>query len=97
VLVEDLGDEEKRFGLTKESIQTDVELKLRLAGIRVLPNPEPPGFALVFVRATVSPSGVAATVKVSLKQLVRMVRNPAIATLATTWDESETIGRPSKL
>lgn len=40
VLVESLTDGAKGLGLTEEAIQTDVELKLRLAGIRIMTKEE---------------------------------------------------------
>ena len=40
VLVEDMTDDAKRLGLNTVQIQTDVELKLRLAGIKVLTKEE---------------------------------------------------------
>jgi hypothetical protein len=52
VVVEDLPDGAKLLGLTKESIQTDVELKLRLAGIRVVTQKEDlqlPGMPTLYV------------------------------------------------
>jgi len=40
VVIEDLGPEVERAGLTKQQLQTDVELRLRHAGIRVLTQQE---------------------------------------------------------
>ena len=40
VMVEDLDDDDKALELILETIQTDVELKLRLAGIRVMTKEE---------------------------------------------------------
>ena len=40
VQVEELDPEASRDGLTKKAIQADVELRLRRAGIRVLPKEE---------------------------------------------------------
>lgn len=38
IMINKIPDEFKRAGLTKEQIRTDIELKLRLAGIKVLPT-----------------------------------------------------------
>jgi hypothetical protein len=95
IVVEDLSEDEKRFGLTKGLIQTDVELKLRLAGIRVVPDAELPAFAVVHVTVIASPSGFAAAVEVALMQWVSLARNPSIGSLATTWKENEVIGKPN--
>jgi hypothetical protein len=40
VLVENLSDEARRDGLNEQDIQTDVGLKLRLAGVKVLTEAE---------------------------------------------------------
>jgi hypothetical protein len=85
VLVEDLSDSAKALGLERETIQTDVELKLRLAGMRVLSEEEgnnTPGNPSLYVNVRVVRS--AAAVAVELKQSVRSVRNGEL-TLGTTW------------
>lgn len=85
VVIEDLSDSAKALGLEKETIQTDVELKLRLAGIRVLSEQEnnnTPGSPSLYVNVRVVRS--AAAVAVELKQSVRLVRNGELA-LGTTW------------
>jgi len=67
VLVEDLP-EGARLGLTDETIQTDVELKLRLAGIRVVTREESfkqPGSPLFYVRVNLSDQARAASIEVS--------------------------------
>src|SRR5690349_8518843 len=55
VVVETLADAVKQDGLSAQDIQTDVELKLRLAGIKVLTQKENlamPGYPCLYVRAT---------------------------------------------
>jgi hypothetical protein len=52
VIVEPLPDEEKRDGLNAQDIRTDVELKLRLAGVKVLTEEEwyaAPGHPFLYV------------------------------------------------
>jgi hypothetical protein len=85
VLVEDLSDSAKALGLEKETIQTDVELKLRLAGMRVLSDEEDnntPGMPYLYVNVRVVRS--AAAVGVELRQSVRLARNGEPA-LGATW------------
>jgi len=84
VLVEDLPDGAKVLGLTKESIQTDVELKLRLAGMTVVTLEESnslPGrpYLYVFVNVTARPG--AARIDVSLHQDARLERDGQRVTL----------------
>jgi hypothetical protein len=43
VVVEDLGDDVEQAGLTRQQLQTDVELRVRQAGIRVLTRAEREG------------------------------------------------------
>lgn len=61
VLVEHLNPEAERDGLDKTTIQTDVELKLRQAGIQVLTGTEwlaEPGAPCLLVQAgTLPPNG----------------------------------------
>ncbi|HXW62876.1 MAG TPA: hypothetical protein VEJ45_09765 [Candidatus Acidoferrales bacterium] len=85
VLIEDLSDSAKALGLEKETIQTDVELKLRLAGIHILSEEEDnntPGAPSLYVNVRVVRS--AAAVAVELKQGVRLVRNGELSQ-GTTW------------
>ena len=79
VLVENLSDSAKRAGLEKNSIQTDVELKLRLAGIKVLTDEEwlyAPGDPYLYVNLTVVWAGgiCAYGIDVELKQTALLDR-----------------------
>lgn len=56
VLVEDIVPEVERAGLTRALIQTDVELKLRLAGIPVLVGLAGLGAPHLYVQVSVLPS-----------------------------------------
>lgn len=89
VLVEDLDDDAKAMGLTKDAIQTDVELKLRLAGMQVVPPEDGVTLPYLYVRVTVSDrSARAAYTEVRLHQNALLQRNGQIAYGATTWDKS---------
>ena len=85
VVVEDLKPEVEQAGLTKASIQTDVELKLRLAGIPILTDSDAP-FLLVDPQILRGSSGIwSFCIKVELGQKVFLSRAPAIGLLASTW------------
>ena len=89
VEVEDLSDGAKALGLSAETIRTDVELKLRLAGIRVVTEDEDlklPGMPSLYVIATVVNSSKAVSIIVELQQNVTLERNGQRAVGATTWD-----------
>jgi hypothetical protein len=83
-------------GLTDSTIgsliQTDVELKLRLAGIQVLTQAESqsaPGRPWLCLIATIQRSGQAPTyhynIGLELQQDVILVRNPSVTTRGPTW------------
>ena len=97
VMVADLRPEIERSGLSKTQIQTDVELKLRMAGIKVLSEEEylsVPGFPHLYVRI----AGFKAeairhyvfSVSVELMQEVYLVRTAPDFTEygAVTWSHS---------
>jgi hypothetical protein len=105
VLVETLKPEVEENGLTKTAIQTDVELKLRQAGIPVLDAKDPklPKLEVaaleINVNIVTSSDGIwVFTVSVALGQNVRLVRDPSIiGVFANTWDVVETgrVGKPN--
>ena len=90
LVVEELKDDVKHDGLSVSQIQTDVELRLRQAGIKVLSRQEAlasPGFPYLYVRLSTAKGGstYAYCVQVEFNQVVQLDRNPAIRLLATTW------------
>jgi hypothetical protein len=92
VLVEPPDDGAKTLGLTREAIQTDVELKLRLAGIRVVPKEE--GIKLLgdpclYVQVTVTNAARAANIEVELKQNALLQRNGDLVFGVATWDTGQ--------
>lgn len=98
VLVEDLPDGAKLLGLTKESIKTDVELKLRLAGIRVVTPEESlmiPGMPELYVNITLTDGAEAGSIDVQLNQNVMLERNGQLAIGATTWDTGVLLSHPT--
>jgi hypothetical protein len=89
VLVEPLDPEMERLGLTKEQIQTDVEIKLRKTGFNVKGKDEfffPYIYLYINLGSFHSDSGsVAYTIGTSLNQEVLLDRNKTVNTIASTW------------
>ncbi|MGD0625711.1 MAG: hypothetical protein ABSB32_13445 [Thermodesulfobacteriota bacterium] len=93
VLVESLPPDIEGKGLTKEQIQTDVELKLRLAGIKVFSDEEwvaIPRSPYLYVNAHVMVKRdirlAVYNIDIELRQWVILERDPKIKIIATTWD-----------
>ena len=92
-----LKPEIERDGLTKDQLQTDAELKLRMAGIKVLSLREvliTPGQPCLYIAPNISkypyrPSGYFFSIFVCLEQDVFLVRSPNIKNNAITWSVSE--------
>jgi hypothetical protein len=89
VIVEDLKSDVERAGLTRQQLQTDVELQLRKAGIRVFAKQEQfrsPGQPLLYVNASalLHPNGLAAyNIRVELNQRASLDINTSSASVAT--------------
>jgi hypothetical protein len=93
VLVEYLPDDIEREGLSREHLRQDIEVRLRLAGLRVLTTSEvakSPGAPYLYVAVyaitgpTVNVNAYA--IALTLKQLVQLSRNPATELFVTTWE-----------
>ena len=101
VAVIPLGKDVEADGLTSDQLRRDVELRLRKAGIRVLSETElkeKPLTPVLYVHARIM-KGKGRTQGLYLYHLlltliepVRLVRNPAIATSASTWESKSSIG-----
>ena len=93
VVVEDLHSSIKADGLEESTIRTDVELKLRLAGIKVVPMEEisrTPGGEHLHVNVNVLPlqnaPAYAISYSVELRESVHLSRDPMIVVPgAITW------------
>ena len=91
VIIEGFEAEEEQIGFDVEIFRRDVELKLRLAGIKVLSEEERldlPGSPWLYLN--VNPlhkdrNNNAFAVELSLRQTVRLVRNDSIIFGAATW------------
>lgn len=98
VQVEELSPGAASLGLTKETIQTDIELKLRLAGMHVVPYAEGiklPGSANLYVRVTLTDSAEAADVGVVLEQNAFLARNGQFIPTAITWGTGGVFAHPT--
>lgn len=107
MVVEGMNADAERDGLTTAQIRTDVELRLRKAGIPLRSVGEEKrqrGEPYLYVNiATLRSSNApvyAVNVSVELKQDVRLERNPSISCPgAATWQTTGTVGvfHPSRL
>ncbi len=103
VVGEDLKDGARQDGLNEKDIQTDAELKLRLAGIKVLTQSQQrvttPGFPFLYIHVNtmLNRGGTlyAVNCEVSLIQEVLLARDPSISYSAATWSTTAvgTIGK----
>jgi hypothetical protein len=92
VLVESLPPAAAKLGLTMEDIKTDVELKLRLAGMRV----ESASYAFIYVNVNVAENGIAANIDIKLEQPVALVRNSSIVIPGgITWSIGTLVTNPT--
>jgi len=97
VLVEKLNaDIKDKTGLTEKQIETDVELKLRMAGIKVVSLGESlniPGMPYLYVNLSIfrHSSGLffAYSIYIALIENVYLERNSAINVSAQTWFKGE--------
>jgi len=93
VLVEGITPDIERLGLTRQALQTDVELLLRKYGIEVEKDMPLRGLYIV-VTAMPKESGIIAyTISVEFYDVVIPVRNPTIMIIgATVWQNSGGVG-----
>jgi hypothetical protein len=89
VLVELRDSNAERDGLTKTQLQTDVEVRLRKAGIRVASSGLLPVLRLDVMELKRSASEKCVyALRLELHQEITLVRNPNVSFLAATWDTS---------
>lgn len=80
----------EKYGVSSYQLQNDVEIKLRLAGIKVDPNSSQTLSIMITImkiepKASSNVIGRYGTVAINLEQEVHLARNPAISTIAPTW------------
>jgi|ERR1041385_4021742 hypothetical protein len=98
VLVENVDDDAQRDGLDTLQVRTDVEVKLRQAGIRVLSREEwlstagVPNLYVNIQTAKNQQNVYAFSVRIELSQGVTLVRQPSPRLLVTTWSTPGVIG-----
>lgn len=92
VAIEHLRNEAEKFGLTKDKIRSDVELQLKMAGIKVVSKEEwlkIPGSPRLYININqVYNNQVGAFVcdiNVNFNQMVYLERKPDVSCMATTW------------
>lgn len=103
VLMSDI-DETRNTGLSPQLL-TDVEVKVRQAGITVLSQQEAPSGPLLVVYVHVKnvspptyPVGFyALCLTVELHQWVKLTRNPSLTVWVSTWSATEHLGTASDL
>lgn len=95
VIVQQPSEEAEKDGLTKASIQTDVEVKLRVAGIRVLTREETlkaPGSPYIYVNVDAMRNSsfpfYAYNIRVELFQEVESVVRPGVMISSITWQNT---------
>jgi len=99
VLIEDLSSDAKAAGLSRERLKTLVELKLRMADVKVLPYDEeipatvlrPTLYLRLYIQKVSESYAFAYAVIATLefKQLVVLHRNKDIICFATTWEDRQ--------
>ena len=91
VLIEEIQPEFEQDGLSDKQLKTDVELRLRKAGIRVTDSAIAPD---VYVNVNIvrldspCPLAFAFSINIEFNQLVILERNKTIYTTAPTWAKS---------
>jgi hypothetical protein len=95
IVVEDLSPKARRYGLSEEKIRTQVEMHLRKHGIKVLCEEERlrsagRPYLYINVKPLIGEKyGICAIAyDISLKQDVRLVREPSKKCVASTWNRS---------
>lgn len=93
VLVEAIKPEVEKYGLTEQQLQTDVELRLRQNGIKVLSEKEwlsAAGQPYIYVNVNIMKVEniplVTYGITLELKQNVSLERDPTKLCSASTWD-----------
>ncbi len=107
VVVDEVGPEAERLGLTRSALQAEVEQRLRRAGLRVLSAGDAmasAGRPTLHLRVTLLTSqGVPPihfySVELTLRQQIRLTRDRAIESFAITWSDHRDLGavEPTRL
>ena len=95
VVADSLPEGAAKAGLFASQLQTDVELRLREAGLTILPPASTPGAAVLYVQATLTPGEtglIAYSTHMTFGEAVRLVRVPTVLTFGTTWEGPRVLG-----
>lgn len=100
VVVNEMSAEAAREGLTRSSLQAELEDRLRQAGLRVLTATEAlasVGRPTLELRVNLLPSGEAPqlyvySVDLALRQHIRLTRDRTVESYAITWSETRQVG-----
>jgi len=107
VVVYDMTGEGEREGLTRSSLQAELEQRLRVAGLRPLGANEALGSAgrptlelrLNLARSPEAPPLYVYGVELALRQEIRLARDRTIESFAITWSDPPQVGtvEPARL
>jgi hypothetical protein len=108
VTVDDINPEIEKDGLTRSQIQTDVELKLRTAGLNILTVEEAlktPGRPWIYVNANIQyftrgkifRGAYICNLDLKLMQNVYLERNSKLSVASTTWSADGYLGKTPDL
>lgn len=99
IFVGNIDSDAEKAGLNQSTLQTDVEVRLRHAGIRVLTEDKwfvSPGMPSLYLRVDMiedRDDGLYAYhIRLELAQQVRLARDPEIRTFDRVWGARESIG-----
>jgi alkanesulfonate monooxygenase SsuD/methylene tetrahydromethanopterin reductase-like flavin-dependent oxidoreductase (luciferase family) len=100
VVVNEMSAEAAREGLTRSSLQAEVESRLRRGGLRVLTAAEAltsVGRPTLELRVTLIPAGEVPqlyvySVDLALRQQIRLTRDRSVDSFAITWSETRQVG-----
>lgn len=107
VVVYDMSGEGEREGLTRSSLQAELEQRLRLAGLRPLGASEAISsvgrptleLRLNLARVPEAPQLYVYSVELALRQEIRLMRDRTIESFAITWSDPPQVGtvEPARL
>ena len=98
VVADSLPEGASKAGLFAWQLKTDIELRLREAGLAILPPSAAPGSQVLFAQVSLTPgeSGlVAYSVHMTFGEAVRLMRVPTVLTFGTTWEGPRVLGYAS--
>ncbi|MBI2072154.1 MAG: hypothetical protein HYW06_06235 [Gemmatimonadetes bacterium] len=98
VVADSLPEGAARAGLYASQLRTDVELRLREAGLTILAPSSAPGSPALYLQAALTggESGlIAYSAHMTFGEAVRLVRVPTVLTFGTTWEGPRVLGYAS--